>query len=141
MHTTERPRRKDWIAGIIAGAVLGFVFLGAGGRAGMRIIAEASGQAPSFSIEGSIAVALLGAAAGAAVAAIFLMARVVFPTRRWLRGTLFWVVCGLIVLRGLNPVSTLNAAVFMPLFLMHGVLLHTFWCRVYLPRTRAHATT
>ena len=136
MHTTHRPRRRDWIAGLAAGASLGFVILGMGSRAGMRVIAIAAGQTPSFSIEGSIAVSLLGAATGALVAAVFLLARTTLPTRRWLRGALFWAVCGALVLRGLRPVTPLNAAVFVPLFLLHGALLHTFWCRVYLTRSR-----
>ena len=136
MHTSQRPRRRDWLAGLAAGGSLGFVILGVGARAGMRVVAVASGQTPSFSIEGSISVSLLGAATGALVATVFLLARTTFPTRRRLRGALFWTVCGALVLRGLHPVTALNAAIFLPLFLLHGVLLHTFWCRVYLARGR-----
>src|SRR5688572_4370221 len=136
MHTPHRPLLRDWLVGLAAGASLGFVILGAGGRVGMRLIARASGQAPSFTIEGSMAVALLGALAGAFVAIVFLLARTALPTRRWTRGVLFWVVCGAIFLRGINPVTPLNAGIFLPLFLVHGVLLHMFWCRVYLARRR-----
>jgi hypothetical protein len=138
MHVSRRPHRHDWIAGLAAGASLGFVFLGVGGRVGMRAIALASDQAPSFTIEGSIAVCLLGAVTGAVVATVFLLVRTAFPTRRWTRGVLFWTVCGALVLRGLHPVTALNAAVFVPLFLLHGVLLHAFWCRIHLAR-RVHA--
>ena len=137
MHTQRRPRRRDWIAGLAAGASLGFVILGVGARAGMRIIAVASGQAPLFTIEGSIAVSLLGALTGAFVATVFLAVRTTFPTRRWVRAALFWAICGAIALRGLHPVTMLNAGVFLPLVLLHGVLLHTFWCRVYLARRQA----
>ena len=139
MHSLNRPTRRDWLAGLGAGASLGFVFLGVGARAGMRLIALSAGQAPAFSIEGSIAVSLLGAATGALVAAIFLLARTVFPTRRWIRGALFWAVCAALVLRGLNPVTALNAAIFLPLFVAHGALLHVFWCRIYLARRRLTA--
>jgi hypothetical protein len=62
--------------------------------------------------------------------------RATFSTRRWVRGTLFWVVCGALALRGLRPVTMLNAAIFLPLFVLHGVLLHAFWCRVHLARDR-----
>ena len=100
----------------------------------MRLIALSAGQAPAFSIEGSIAVSLLGAATGALVAAIFLLARTIFPTRRWIRGALFWAACAALVLRGLHPVNALNAVIFLPLFAAHGALLHLFWCRIYLAR-------
>ena len=136
MHTLHRPRGPDWLAGLVAGASLGFVFLGVGGRAGMRLVALASGQAPAFSIEGSIAVSLLGALTGAIVAVVFLVVRTTLPTRRWTRAALFWTICGALALRGLHPVTTLNAGIFLPLFLVHGVLLHTFWCRVHLARRR-----
>jgi hypothetical protein len=140
MHTLHRPDRRDWLAGISAGAILGLLFLGVGARAGMRLIALASGQAPLFTIEGSIAVSLLGAATGALVATIFLLVRTILPTHRWIRAALFWVVCGAIMLRGLRPVSVLNAGIFLPLFVMHGALLHAYWCRIHLPRSRhAHA--
>jgi hypothetical protein len=136
MHTPHRPDRRDWLAALTAGAVLGFVFLGVGARIGMRLIAVASRQAPTFTVEGSIAVSLLGALAGAIVATIFLLARTVFPARRWIRGLAFWAICGTIVLRGLHPVSLLNAVIFLPLFLGHGVLLHTYWCRIHLAGSR-----
>lgn len=132
MHPMHRPSRRDWFAGLAAGASLGFVLLGIGARVGMRVIAVSSGQAPTFSIEGSIAVSLLGALTGVLIAMVFLLARTTLPTRRWLRGTLFWAFCGALALRGLRPVTMLNAGIFLPLFLVHGVLLHIFWCRVYL---------
>ncbi len=112
--------------------MLGFVLLGVGSRAGMRVIAVASGQPPGFTIEGSITVVMLGTLTGAAVAAIFLLARVLFPARRWARATLFWLVCLGLTLRGLRPVGVLNVSVFLPLLLLHGALLHAYWCRVHL---------
>jgi hypothetical protein len=71
MHTLNRPTRRDWLAGLAAGASLGFVLLGVGARAGMRLFALASAQAPLFTIEGSIAVSVLGALTGALVATVF----------------------------------------------------------------------
>jgi hypothetical protein len=136
MHTPHRPGRRDWLAGLGAGAALGFVILGVGARAGMRLVALASGQAPTFTVEGSIAVGLLGALTGALVATIFLLLRTTFPTRRWTRGAIFWAMCGALALRGLRPVTLLNAGIFLPLFVLHGALLHTFWCRVHLTRGR-----
>jgi hypothetical protein len=112
------------------------VILGFSARAGMRVIALAAGQSPIFTIEGSIAVSLLGALTGAAIAAIFLALHTIFPTRRWARGVLFWTIVAALALRGLHPVTMLRAEIFLPLFLLHGVLLHVFWNRLYLPRVR-----
>jgi hypothetical protein len=130
----NRPSRRDWLAGLVAGASLGLVLLGVGARIGMRLFAVASRQAPTFTIEGSIAISLLGALTGALVAAVFLMLRTALPAHRWVRGALFWAICAALALRGLHPVTALKAGIFLPLFLVHGVLLHTFWCRVHLPR-------
>src|SRR5215204_4784467 len=105
MHVLHRPDRRDWLYGLGAGATLGFVFLGIGARAGMRLIALASGQAAAFTIEGSIAVSLLGALTGVLVAAVFLSLRNILPTRRWTRGVVFWIVCFALALRGLRPVT------------------------------------
>src|SRR5215213_1113330 len=102
MHMLHRPGRRDWIAGLLAGAGLGFVFLGIGARVGMRAVAITAGQTPTFTIEGSIAVTLLGAATGAGIATIFLLLRTALPTRRWTRGALFWAICATLVLRGLH---------------------------------------
>jgi hypothetical protein len=139
MTNHRRPGIADWRAGLIVGAALGAMILGIGSRLGMRVIALAQDRAPSFSIDGSIAVTLLGAGAGAVVAVFFLLARTAFPTRRLGRVSLFWALVALVVWRGLNPVSTLNVAVFAPLFLLHGGLLTAYWCRVRYGATRLSA--
>ena len=130
MTTHRRPNARDWVAGIVAGALLGLALLGVGGRIGMRIIALAQGQSAAFSFEGSLTVVLLGAAAGAAVGVIFLLSRTLFPRHRALRTGFFWIVTGTIVARGLNPVSVLNVSVFAPLFVAHGALMYAYWCRI-----------
>ena len=134
MNVTQRPNGRDWIVGLIAGTALGAIFLGAGGRAGMRLIALAQGAAGSFTVEGTLTVVGLGAVSGAIIALIFLVARVLFPSRRVPRVLFFWAVTLAIVLRGLNPLTVLNLAIFVPLFLAHGSLLNLYWCRVQLAR-------
>lgn len=131
----RRPRTSDWIAGVLVGALLGALFLGVGGRVGMRVIALAQGQSPSASFEGSLAVVFLGAACGAAIGAIFLVARTLFPQRSSLRVLFFWTVVGWIVIRGLSPLTAISAVVFMPLFAIHGALLFAYWCRIRIPET------
>jgi hypothetical protein len=141
VHPQHRLDRHDWLAGLAAGAILGLVFLGVGARTGMRLIAMSAGQAPTFTVEGSIAVSLLGALTGALVATVFLIVRTVFPTSRWLRVALFWTICAALVLRGLRPVTVLNAGIFVPLFIVHGALLHMYWCRIHLARGTQYRDT
>ena len=119
-----------------AGAGLGLLVLGLGARAGMRVVALAADQPTAFTVAGSVAVALLGAVTGAVVAALFLLVRTALPRSRWGRGAIFWTLVGALALRGLSPVTLVSAAAFLPLFVVHGVVLHAFWCRVYLPHVR-----
>ena len=129
IHPDGRPDLRDWRDGLLAGAILGTLFLGIGSRLGMRLIALAEGRSPAFSLGGSLTIVLLGTGVGALVASLFLISRTLFPRRRLLRVTFFGALTGAIVLRGLNPVSFLNAGVFLPLFAMHAALLTSYWCR------------
>ena len=97
----------------------------------MRYIAVAAGQSRAFTVEGSIAVSLLGALTGAVVAALFLLVRVILPHHGWIRAAVFWAICGALALRGIRPVTPLKAAIFLPLFVLHGALLHAFWYRTH----------
>src|SRR5690349_9676665 len=132
--TSRRPTAKDWAIGLLAGALLGVVLLGIGGRMGMRLIALANGQTPILTFGGTVAVTLLGAAAGAGIAVIFLLSRFAAPRHRAVRLSLFAGVCGLLMLRGLHPVTALNLSVFAPLFVVHALLLHAYWCRIHMRR-------
>jgi hypothetical protein len=93
----------------------------------MRVIANAQNQPAGFSVDGTMTVVFLGLVTGVAMAAIFLVCRILFPSRPWLRGAVFWIVCLALTLRGLNPVSVLTASVFIPLVLLDGALMHVFW--------------
>jgi hypothetical protein len=103
----------------------------------MRAVAVVNGAAGSFTLQGTITVVLLGALCGAIVAAIFLLARILFPRRRWARVAFFWVIIIAVALRGISPLTVANAVIFLPLFIAHGTLLNLYWCRVYL-RGRAY---
>jgi putative exporter of polyketide antibiotics len=135
MDKNAKPRWLDWRDTLITSSVLGFLILGIGGRFAMRAIAVIQGQAGAFSLDGSFTVSILGAGAGAVIGTIFLVARTLFARRRFFRNALFWSVVGAFVLRGLNPVSPLNLALFAPLFVLHGGLLTWWWCR----RRMSHA--
>ena len=133
MNDPIKIERKDWLAGIVLGALVGAAFLGVGGRAAMRVFAIASGVPAGFSIGGSVTVVFLGAVSGAAGGLFLVLSRRLFPTRRFWRTTLFWGLCLLIALRGLKPVNSLRLLVFLPVVALFGVAVQLAWCRVYLP--------
>src|SRR3712207_1740408 len=108
MQTHSRPAARDWAATVAAGAGLGLLLLGLGARAGMRVVALAAHQSTAFTIAGSVAVTLLSALTGAAVAIIFLLARTAVPRSRWGRGMIFWTLVGALTLRGLSPVTVVS---------------------------------
>lgn len=56
---------------VLAGAVIGLIVLGIGGRLVMRIIAHWEGRVPVFSLPGSIEVVMMGTIAGAIAGAIY----------------------------------------------------------------------
>ncbi len=56
---------RRFVITVLAGAGAGLLFLGIGGRIAMRIIAALAGQAPGFSVGGTLTVVLLGGLWGA----------------------------------------------------------------------------
>ena len=135
MNDRRRPQLADWFAGVLAGTLLGVIFLGVGGRIAMRVIALVENQPHGFTWDGSMAVVMLGAAAGAATGGIFLISRTFFPRQQALRVGFFWIVVAAFVARGLNPVTASRVAIFAPLFLAHGGLMFFYWCRIRLQST------
>jgi hypothetical protein len=105
-------------ASLIRATLLGFVLLGIGGRALMRVAAHMQGQPPAFTIEGSIAVVFYGTAAGAFSGVVYyLLAR--FVTKQWVRTAAFIVICGLISLRGVRGLLPPAQLMFMSLALFY----------------------
>lgn len=76
---------------LLAGAGVGLVILGVGGRIAMRIIAIVAGQAPGFSVGGTLDVVLVGGMWGAPGGSIALMLER-FVTRRLLRGVVLGAI-------------------------------------------------
>jgi hypothetical protein len=126
--------RRDWMFGVLTGALLGLPLLGVGGRVAMWLVALHQGRVPVFTLEGSLAVTLMGAAAGGVIGGIFMVSRWMFPRTRWLRVGIFTAVVGFVALRGIAPLTPFNVLVFGPLFVAHGAFLHMYWCRVHLKR-------
>jgi len=134
MNSARRPSPRDWGAALVAGALLGSVILGIGGRFGMWLVAIEQGRTASFSAWGSLRVVFFGAVAGCLVAAIFMGSRALLPGRRVWRSAAFWGATGAFVLSGIRPLTVVNIVVFAPLFVAHGALLTAWWCRLRLRR-------
>jgi hypothetical protein len=128
------PRTRAALATVLWGIGLGAVVLGAGGRVGMRVIAEITTGTSGFSVGGSLTVLFLGAVSGAVGGLILLVVRSLF--RRWppLPTVLYWSLLLLITLRGLRPIDQLRLLVFLPLVAVFGLALQWRTWRYRRPR-------
>ena len=115
--------KRSALATLLWGMGLGALILGVGGRVSMRLIAEATTGAGSFSLGGTMTVVFLGVVSGALGALILLAARALL--RRWSPAPtiLYWTALLAISLRGLRPVDQLRAVLFLPLIAAFGALL------------------
>jgi hypothetical protein len=120
---------NPWVRGPLLGAVLGLPILGGGGRLAMRAIAWQTNVPGAFSLEGTLTVVLSGLASGIAGGVLYALLVWLAPRRRWLRALLFTSALILLMLRGLNPVSTLTFTMFAPLVLSYGALFEWMWHR------------
>lgn len=126
---------RDWLRGLLLGALLGLPILGGGGRLAMHAVSLLAADAQhSVSVQGTITVLLAGLAAGIAGGVIYALLARVLPARRLLRDALFAVILALLTLRGLNPVRTLTLALFVPVVLVYGVAFERAW------HTRSHSS-
>jgi len=115
---------------LLLGVATGALFLGAGGRLVMRLVALATGRFPTFSVRGTLTVVLSGAVAGAVGGLILFVLARLLPKRPWLRGLTFSAVCYVIALPGLRPPQPLVFALFAAAFLAYGLTLAVLWSRL-----------
>jgi hypothetical protein len=113
---------------LAAGALVGTVVLGAGGRLAMAAIQAASGTTPPrFTLGGSLTVVGLGAASGIFGAAIAAGCRWVarwLPRRvAWLEHALLAALLLAVTLRGLRGTAVLGHAYFVPLVAVYAALM------------------
>jgi hypothetical protein len=107
----------------VAGALVGTVVLGVGGRFAMRAIAVETGQRPGFSLGGSGTVVFLGAASGALGGLILAIARAILARRPRAAAAVYWIALLALALRGLRPLDPLRLAWFIPLVVVYGAAL------------------
>jgi len=109
-------------SGLIRATLLGLLILGIGGRLLMRVVALMDGQAPAFTLEGSVAVVFYGTVAGAFSGLVYyVLTR--FVNKPALRTTAFIVICGLVSLRGVSGLRPVAQAMFMALAFVYLVLV------------------
>ncbi len=83
---TLRHHIKKLTAGLLAGAMVGTVVLGIGGRLIMRIIALIGGVTPGASLGGSLEVIAFGSLTGILAAIGYTLLRRILPGKTWLKG-------------------------------------------------------
>lgn len=106
----------------LAGAAIGLVVLGIGGRFIMRIIAHWEGRVPVLTPSGTFTVVMMGALAGLAAGVVHGLLRS-FVTRTALRVALFVVFCVAFTWHGANALLPRPRLLFVALTLAYVVVL------------------
>jgi hypothetical protein len=108
----------DLRSDLVRGTLLGLVILGIGGRLLMRVVANLEGQAPMWTVGGSVTVAFYGAVSGAFAGLVYYLLRR-FVNKAWLRTASFLLICGLVALRGVRGSPATGQVLFMVLALVY----------------------
>jgi hypothetical protein len=106
----------------IAGAAIGLIVLGVGGRIIMRIIAHWEGRVPVLTPSGTFTVVMMGTLAGLAGGVIHGLLRRFVP-RTWLRVLIFLVVCVGITYHAVNALLPRPRLLFVVLTLVYVAVL------------------
>jgi hypothetical protein len=120
---------RDWRDGVLLGAALGAVILGAGGRVAMRAAALAVEQEPAFTIGGSATVVGAGTITGVAAAAYFLALGFIPGMGRIAKTVAFWLGTLLLALAIIWPVNVRRLELFLPLAAAFNAALQFIWSR------------
>jgi hypothetical protein len=123
-----RPWLRDALRTLAAGAVIGLIVLGLGGRLAMAAIQLQTTGDSNWSFGGSMTVVFLGGVSGLAGAAMFIVSqwaarRVGAPT--WGGYLLLALLLLLVTMRGLRGAAPAGAFYFYPLVALYGALLVT----------------
>jgi hypothetical protein len=130
-----RPTGREWIVGVGAGALLGALILGIGGRVAMRGIALIQEWTPYFTLRGSVTVVVVGGLAGTGFALVLLALRAVGRLPGPAVWFIYWLVLAGISLRVLRPVDPDRLTVFPPLVIVFGLAQLVLAARLRRART------
>lgn len=117
------PLVRAALLSIVAGAVLGLLILGVGGRLAMHAIVRLGGGAGAFTLGGTATVIGLGAAAGAVAGFVLFVVRVLFARWPAVPPLLFWMVILAGTLWRLDLRDPLELVLFVPLGVAFGLFL------------------
>lgn len=118
---------------LIAGALAGATFLGAGTRLAMRGVAHIERRVPVWTFSGTLEVMMFGALFGLAFALLWVLIGRRIPGNRIVRGLLFGVLTAIVASPGLTPRRLSTFLLFTPWFLLYGMAMSVFTTRT--PRT------
>ena len=135
----QRFREQGWLFALAAGAAIGFIILGVGGRIAMRLIALHTGARPGISLGGTTTVIAMGVVSGVAGAMIRAAAEASLPRHlsAGIGSAIFAIACLLLTLRGLKPVDAARVTYFMPLTAAYIIAFEVAWRRSTVLRHRA----
>lgn len=127
-----RPWLREALRTLAAGAVVGLLVLGIGGRLAMAAIQFRTSGDTNWTLGGSMTVIFLGGVSGLAGAVMLLLSdwiarRVAAPA--WAGYVLLGGMLGLVTMRGLRGTAPIGAVYFYPLVALYAVLLVGL-CRV-----------
>ncbi|HEX2779207.1 MAG TPA: hypothetical protein VHM30_06900 [Gemmatimonadaceae bacterium] len=122
------------LAALLAGAVLGVLILGVGGRLAMRGVTLWEGRTHLFSVAGTLTVMMWGAGFGAAAGTLRFAVDRAFarwgPERSQLvRAATAWAITLAIALVVLTPWTAPRLALFPPVLLLYLTALESVWRR------------
>ncbi|MEO7502478.1 MAG: hypothetical protein ABIW94_07555 [Gemmatimonadaceae bacterium] len=113
---------RSVVQSALAGAAIGFVILGIGGRVIMRVIAHWEGRVPAFTPSGTFTVVMLGAVAGLAGGVVHgLLRRFILQTA--IRVSLFVAICVALTWHGANVLLPRPRLSFVALTLAYVAVL------------------
>jgi hypothetical protein len=110
---------RSLVPSVLAGAVVGFIVLGIGGRVMMRIIAHWEGRVPVLT-SGTLTVLMMGTIAGVAAGIIHgVLLR--FIVRTPIRVAAFVAICVLFTLRGVSGLLPRPKLLFIGITLVYAI--------------------
>jgi hypothetical protein len=119
----------------IAGAAIGFVVLGIGGRIIMRIIAHWEGRVPVLTPSGTLKVVMMGALAGLVGGVVHGLLRQFVP-RTSIRVLVFVVICVAFTYYAVNALLPWPRLLFVALALVYVSVLELFKTSDSIPLSR-----
>lgn len=135
------PWLRDSLRMLVAGAVIGLLVLGLGGRVAMAAIQFRNAGDSNWSVGGTLTVVFLGGVSGLAGAAIALFCEWLgarLKTSAWVSDALVALLLLLVTMRGLRGTAPIGALYFYPLVGVYAALLVFFRRRL---RARAAQRT